>query len=86
MKVGVLRNDILDKERADNLRSARNEDILDDCAKESRGKTTDKNTTHDTCGFNDVFFLNYFLYYRSKRTMLKSIYFLTMCDYFKFNF
>lgn len=38
MKIGVLKNDMLDRERADVLRLARNEDILDDCAKESRGE------------------------------------------------
>lgn len=51
IKVGVLKNDILDRERADGLRLTRNEDILDDCAKESRGKT--KNATLETCSFNE---------------------------------
>lgn len=60
MKVGVLKNDILDREHTNNLRLARSEDILDDCAKESRGKTTEKNTTHDTCSFDDLVLKNYF--------------------------
>lgn len=34
---GILKNDILDRERGLELDLARNEDILDDCSKESRG-------------------------------------------------
>lgn len=37
-KIGILNNDIIDRERADELSLTRNEDILDDCLKESRGK------------------------------------------------
>lgn len=37
-KIGILKNDIIDRERADELSLTRNEDILDDCLKESRGK------------------------------------------------
>lgn len=39
-KIGVLKHDIIDRERADEINLAKNEDILDDCAKESRGKYT----------------------------------------------
>ncbi|XP_031621617.1 uncharacterized protein LOC116339724 [Contarinia nasturtii] len=35
-KMGILKTDILDRERAMDLELARNEDILDDCSKESR--------------------------------------------------
>lgn len=34
----ILKNDILDRERGMELELARNEDILDDCSKEARGK------------------------------------------------
>lgn len=35
--MGILKNDIVDRERGLELDLARNEDILDDCSKESRG-------------------------------------------------
>lgn len=35
--MGILKSDILDRERGMDLHLARNEDILDDCSKESRG-------------------------------------------------
>lgn len=56
MKVGVLKNDELDKERIDRLRLLRNEDIFDDCAKESRGETANENATIDTFNFSNDFF------------------------------
>lgn len=37
-KMGILKNDIIDRERGMELDLARDEDILDDCAKEARGK------------------------------------------------
>lgn len=36
-QMGVFKDHILDRERAMDLELARNEDILDDCSKESRG-------------------------------------------------
>lgn len=36
--MGILKTDIIDRERGMELNLARNEDILDDCSKESRGK------------------------------------------------
>lgn len=36
--MGIWKSDILDRERGMDLDLARNEDILDDCSKESRGK------------------------------------------------
>lgn len=39
----ILKNDIIDRERGMELNLARNEDILDDCSKESRGKRTNSN-------------------------------------------
>lgn len=35
--MGILKSDILDRERGMELELARHEDILDDCSKESRG-------------------------------------------------
>lgn len=46
-KQEILKNDILDRERGMELELARNEDILDDCSKEARGKKkiNEKNAT-----------------------------------------
>lgn len=35
--MGILKNDIIDRERGMELNLARDEDILDDCSRESRG-------------------------------------------------
>lgn len=36
-KLGILKNDVVDRERAEEIKWTRNEDILDVCAKEARG-------------------------------------------------
>lgn len=48
--MGILKTDIIDRERGMELNLARNEDILDDCSKESRGKwiVQNKNTDQKT--------------------------------------
>lgn len=43
--MGILKNDIIDRERGMELHLARDEDILDDCSKESRGININSEST-----------------------------------------
>lgn len=87
--MGILKSDIIDRERGMELNLARNEDILDDCSKESRGKhihSTNNNEETYFCRSNLSWnYLFNFYEIRSKEHVFSGIFLHSLCDHLEFN-
>lgn len=86
--MGILKSDIIDRERGMELDLARNEDILDDCSKESRGEmnyansTTTSTTTTAEKNEPHAFSLNHLFIYTDnadQKDMCTRAYFFIRC-------
>lgn len=85
-RMGILKSDIIDRERGMEVNLARNEDILDDCMKESRGMLQTTNPKRWTTLY---VWLKLFIFtvniFRSEECVCACIFLLALCYHMEFS-